>query len=208
MERSRRKKTKKNISVSTIILILLICIPYLGLAYVYGWYKKKTEKIENSKFVIISKHEMQLYVYDYKGKQLSSFPIACGENYGQKGIVGDRKTPEGVFRVSQIQNSSSWSHDFNDGKGEIQGAYGPWFIRLDTPGHKGIGIHGTHDPYSLNTRSTEGCIRISNENVSKLAKMVKRNTVVVITPSGSDIDSTIVSIPLPVKSNGILLPGK
>lgn len=204
MERNRKKRGRKNFSVSTVILIILICIPYLGLAYVYGWYKSKVKKIENASFVVVSKHDMKLYVFDYKGSRLHTFPMACGERFGQKGNVGDRKTPEGVFHVSQIQNSSSWSHDFNDGKGEIQGAYGPWFIRLDTPGHKGIGIHGTHDPGSLNTRSTEGCIRVDNNDIIKLAEIVRRNTVVIITPSGSDIDSTFVGSQQPLLQKKLL----
>ncbi|MDR1601525.1 MAG: hypothetical protein LBS42_03755 [Tannerella sp.] len=50
------------------------------------------------------------------------------------------KTPEGMFNISDIHNASGWEHDFADWKGEITGAYGPYFIRLLTLGHKGIGM--------------------------------------------------------------------
>lgn len=59
---------------------------------------------------------------------------------------------------------------FGDGKGEIRGAYGSHFIRLKTPGHCGIGIHGTHDPASIGTRATEGCVRLNNSDLLELVK--------------------------------------
>lgn len=80
------------------------------------------------------------------------------------------KTPEGLFSVQQIQDASAWTHDFGDGKGEIRGAYGSHFIRLKTPGHRGIGIHGTHDPASIGTRATEGCVRLNNSDLLELVK--------------------------------------
>ena len=80
----------------------------------------------------------------------------------------------------QIQNASYWTHDFRDGKGEIKGAYGPWFIRLKTP-WRGIGIHGTHDPRSIGKNATEGCIRLRNEELKDLKeKYIKLSMVVVI----------------------------
>ncbi len=88
-----------------------------------------------------------------------------GENPGDKERVGDRRTPEGVFRVESIQQRfTAWVHDFDDGKGPVEGAYGPFFIRPRRYGPlEGIGIHGTHDPSSLGTRTTEGCKRLDNK---------------------------------------------
>jgi lipoprotein-anchoring transpeptidase ErfK/SrfK len=149
--------------------------------------ESQAKSVENACFVIISKQNMTLQVFDYKGQEKCNFPIACGKNFGNKRQRGDMKTPEGVFRVSEIQNSSGWKHDFKDGQGEIEGAYGPYFIRLYTPGHSGIGIHGTHDNNSLGTRATEGCIRLQNENLLKLVKLVRPGTVVVISPSKDDL---------------------
>jgi lipoprotein-anchoring transpeptidase ErfK/SrfK len=170
-----------------IIITVLIILPYLGMFFVYQWYNKKAEDIENAHMVLISKEEMSLSVYDYKGNELCKFPIACGSNYGNKQEEGDMKTPEGVFRISEIQDASKWKHDFNDGNGEIPGAYGPYFVRLAVPGHKGIGIHGTHDPGSMEKRVTEGCIRLKNEDLEKFIPMIHNGTVVIITTSANDI---------------------
>ena len=99
---------------------------------------------------------------------MKKYPVAVGKNTGDKERVGDHRTPVGKFKIVSIENASSWSHDFKDGKGKIAGAYGPWFLRLDAKGWRGIGIHGTHDPDSRGTNATEGCIRLSNEDISEL----------------------------------------
>lgn len=41
---------------------------------------------------------------------------------------------------------------------------------MKTPGHRGIGIHGTHDPASIGTRATEGCVRLNNSDLLELVK--------------------------------------
>jgi lipoprotein-anchoring transpeptidase ErfK/SrfK len=179
----------QKISILHIIIALLIVLPYFGIGYIYKWYNDKTEQIRNANFILISKQEMRLYVLDYKGNELYKFPVACGLNYGNKEKVGDLRTPEGIFRVAQIQQSDTWSHDFGDGNGKITGAYGPYFIRLHTPGHSGIGIHGTHDPDSMEKRVTEGCIRLQNENLLKLVPLAHSGTIVIITASREDINT-------------------
>ncbi len=145
--------------------------------------------------ILISKESMTLTVVDADGGVVARFPIAAGLNYGNKRKKGDKKTPEGTFEVQQIQNASTWTHDFGDGKGEIKGAYGSHFVRLLTPPHTGIGIHGTHDPASIGTRATEGCIRLRNEDLLKFVEMVRVGLPVVITTSEEDraVDETPAS---------------
>ena len=55
-----------------------------------------------------------------------------------------------------------------------------------TPGHKGIGIHGTHKPESIGTRDTEGCIRLHNDDLRQLVGHVRVGMTVVILPSWRD----------------------
>ena len=117
----------------------------------------------------------------YQGDEIvKEYPIAIGRNPGDKQRRGDHRTPVGNFKIVSIESSSSWSHDFRDGKGKIKGAYGPWFLRLDAKGWKGIGIHGTHDPDSRGTMATEGCIRLSNEDIAELRQYAYRNMPVTI----------------------------
>jgi len=119
----------------------------------------------------IEKHTLRLYVI-CDSDTIASYPVCLGKNLGQKKKAGDHKTPEGIFTISMIQNSSSWKHDFKDGKGLRKGAYGPWFFRLRTPMSTHIGIHGTCFPESIGTRESEGCIRMRNEDLKELYQHV------------------------------------
>ena len=129
--------------------------------------------------IVKSRHTM--YIYD-GGALVRSYPVAVGENSGNKQKMGDRRTPEGTFEIQQIQKSEYWVHDFGDGKGPIEGAYGPWFIRIRTDPWKGIGIHGTHDPGSIGKNVTEGCIRLTNEDLQELKPKITLGMKVVIEP--------------------------
>lgn len=169
------------------LLALAIIIPYIGLWWMHNWYEEKLTNSQRAAFIIADKQTMSLSIYDNNGSCLDSFPMGCGKAFGSKVEKGDDRTPEGIFRISDIQDSSKWKHDFSDGKGEIAGAYGPWFIRLSTEPHKGIGIHGTHQPNSIGTRCSEGCIRLHNKDITKLKELVYCGMTVIILPSEDDI---------------------
>lgn len=134
--------------------------------------------------ILIKKGKFTLYLLD-QGKPVGHWCVALGKNPGQKEKSGDMKTPTGTFPIDEIIDASGWSHDFGDGKGEIPHAYGPWFLSLDTSKLSkgqwdGIGIHGTHDPSSIGTRASEGCIRLNNKDLETLKAYVKVGTKVVI----------------------------
>ena len=138
-------------------------------------------------WILIRKSDFTLFLYK-NNKLLKKFKVSIGKNEGDKQKVGDMRTPEGFFYITQIQDSHTWVHDFKDGKGPIKGAYGPWFLRLYTDTDAtfsekrwtGIGIHGTHDPSSIGMRNSEGCIRLKNEDILILHSYVKRGTSVFI----------------------------
>ena len=126
--------------------------------------------------VLVDKSDHKLYIR--KGTQVvRAWDCAVGRGgLGQKQRSGDNMTPVGTFAVDEIDDASGWTHDFGDGKGEIQGAYGPWFLSLDTEAlsggaWNGIGIHGTHDPHSLGTDASEGCIRLDNDKLRVLKEI-------------------------------------
>ena len=139
----------------------------------------------NADFILIKKSEFKLYAVDAKGNIVAAYGCALGLNPGQKEKSGDMKTPDGVFPIDEILDASYWTHAFNDGKGEIPGAYGPWFISLDTTElsggrWSGIGIHGTHAPESIGTRASEGCVRLNNADIVKLKQFARVGMKVVI----------------------------
>ena len=137
-------------------------------------YYSEVEKKENC-FIVISKPELRLYVCEVvKGDTVKRvhYPVCVGLNKGQKQKSGDKKTPEctsaNPFTIVSIENSSGWVHDFKDGRGLIL-SYGNWFLRLNTPGFSGIGIHGsTNNESSVPGRGSEGCIRLRNNDLDEL----------------------------------------
>ena len=126
-------------------------------------------------FILISKPEYRLYVCEVvDGDTLRRvhYPVCVGKNKGQKQKVGDMKTPEctaeNPFTITEIVDASDWTHDFGDGRGSIL-SYGHWFMRLKTPGHTGIGIHGsTNNESSVPGRGSEGCIRLRDDDLIQL----------------------------------------
>lgn len=145
----------------------------------------KAPVVDNS-YILITKSNFSLHYFDNEGQEKFVASCALGKNPGQKEKSGDMKTPEGTFVIDEVIDSSWWTHDFGDGKGEIAGAYGPYFISLNTDelsqgNWGGIGIHGTHDPASIGTRASEGCIRLLNEDVKKLQLLVHVGMKVIIT---------------------------
>ena len=138
--------------------------------------------------ILVDKGEFTLTVLDRSGNVLMTYPVAIGENPGDKRKSGDCKTPEGTFYVTWVQNTRGVLYDYHDGKGLVE-AYGPWFIHLETPGFLSIGIHGTCPERDdrIGTRDTKGCVRLHNEDLLKILPYVSKGTKVVIVPGPEDL---------------------
>ena len=100
---------------------------------------------------------------------IARYPVCLSRELGQKKRSGDMRTPESPagrpFEIVQIQDASTWRHDFGDGRGSFL-AYGHWFHRLKTPGFTGIGIHGsTGNEHTVPGRDSEGCIRMRDADL-------------------------------------------
>ncbi|MBR7054999.1 MAG: L,D-transpeptidase [Prevotella sp.] len=160
-------------------------------------------------FIVISKKDYYLYVYEAQGKDtvmLARYDCCFGQHVGNKQKRGDKKTPSScnslngnpfanAFYISQIQNASSWMHDFKDGRGSIK-AYGDFFLRLVTPGHSGIGIHGsTNNAESVPGRASEGCIRLRDADIKALRNHYARERMKVIIK-----DEKVDDLPFEIKA--------
>lgn len=160
------------------IIVLLASFLICTFSYMYLHFKEDSRKVA---YILVDKVNLRLNVINLKGDTLNSFLIAVGTNLGDKEKVGDLKTPEGLFTVQRIEDSKSWKYDFEDDDlGPVAGAYGPYFIRLLVPKHKGIGIHGTHDNSTIGKRVSHGCIRMKNEDLLTLVDMVNPGIPVLI----------------------------
>ena len=115
--------------------------------------RKESISLDASKsyHIIVEKkaHRLSLLLGD---TVVRSYGCAIGKGgLGQKQRRGDNMTPVGTFTVDEIDDASSWTHDFGDGRGEIAGAYGPWFISsIQRPLAEALGMAlGSMEPMIL-----------------------------------------------------------
>lgn len=128
-------------------------------------------------FIVMSKKDYYLYVYEARETDtalVARYDCCFALRKGQKQQDGDMRTPhctmDNPFVITEIVDASTWCHDFGDGRGSIR-AYGDYFLRLDTHGHKGIGIHGsTNNVESVPGRASEGCIRLHDADIVDLTE--------------------------------------
>jgi len=141
-------------------------------------------------YVVIDKSDFELTVYDAEG-WLVTYPVVFGNNdLGDKMMEGDRKTPEGTFKIVSKRVHEKWDR----------------FIMIDYPNKEsyakfnyrkehglipktariggGIGIHGVwpHEDYAVDQYQnwTQGCISMKNEAVEELFNMVGTGTKIII----------------------------
>ena len=162
--------------IKNIIISILLLLPFAGAANLQEDSQPLPEKPSGTAFIVISKRDLTLTVYDLGAAgdttMVAQFPCCMGKNKGNKLKRGDMRTPESPtgkpFKITMIQDASTWRHDFHDGRGNIK-AYGHWFLRLETPGHRGIGIHGsTNNEHTVPGRASEGCIRLLDKDIITL----------------------------------------
>jgi len=162
------------IAVITILLLSLSILIYIN--YFVPTYT-----------ILVNKSEQKLRMLDSHGNVVFSCYVSTGKNPGQKIISGDMKTPEGIFEITEILDLNNWYDDAGNGKIEVGGPYGPYFMRMYVPGHTGIAIHGTYKPHMLGKRDSRGCIRVSNDNIRYIVSKCKVGTKVVVLPSDEDL---------------------
>ncbi len=123
--------------------------------------------------IVVDKSEFQLDV-KLDDHFLFTAPVGLGQ-YG--------KTPTATFVIETRQIHPDWHR-----RGHPPVPYGDpknplgerWLGFRNTPEHSGFGIHGTDEPDSIGTESSDGCIRLRNEDVCALFRLIPRGTQVFV----------------------------
>jgi lipoprotein-anchoring transpeptidase ErfK/SrfK len=96
----------------------------------------------------------------------------------QVGTGVEGSSPTGDFKIVNKLENPPWHHE---GKvvpfGDPENILGTRWMGFDL---KGYGIHGTWDPTSVGSQSSAGCVRLKNEEVEELYKIVPVGTLVTI----------------------------
>lgn len=150
-------------------------------------YAEKLLNNTHDRFLIVDKGSMRVIVYDKYGVEELNYGICCARNFGTKHKKGDARTPEGFFSVEGVYDSTDWLFTNDNGyTSPAKGQFGPRFIRLKIPNTSQIGLHGTAAPGSIGRRSSHGCIRLTNENILQLVKLVEKGMPVIVSPGPRD----------------------
>jgi murein L,D-transpeptidase YafK len=147
------------------------------------------EQTSNYK-IIIDKSDYELQVFDEEG-WVATYPVVFGNNdQGDKMVQGDRKTPEGNFKINAIRNHAKWvkfmALDYPTKASrelfEARKKAGKIPAKAKLGGD--VGIHGTwpHDDYLIDnyTNWTLGCIALKNDDLIDLYETIGVGTTVEI----------------------------
>lgn len=127
--------------------------------------------------IYINKNTQRLHYYDNNGNLVLNSSVSTGARPGNKTKEGDLKTPEGKFKISFV-NENADKKIFGD----------TLFYGLSYG--NGIGIHGdANNPNGIGRKASHGCIRMPNENLRQLQKLIGSgiNVPVIIEKQGGPI---------------------
>jgi lipoprotein-anchoring transpeptidase ErfK/SrfK len=117
--------------------------------------------------ILIDKSEFRMTVY-LNGFYLKEYHVGIGQH---------DFTPAGEFTVGDRIEKPKWGQYEH---GHPKNILGDYWLTLDNSKYPGLGIHGTTEPNSIGTKSSLGCIRMYNEDVSDVYIMVPKRTKVTI----------------------------
>ncbi len=128
-----------------------------------------TVKAPKSPIVLsISLSDCHLTVF-WEGTPLRTYPVAVGRGQSTK--------PGTYFITRKIPNPALyWEGEYIHPLAPINGL-GTWWLELSNPQY---GIHGTNRPWEIGKRISHGCIRMFNEDIEQLQRLLPIGTIVMI----------------------------
>jgi hypothetical protein len=113
--------------------------------------------------LVVERRKLRATLYD-DGKQVFTARVGIGRR--------GTPTPVGTYFISALVRGARFGP-----------AYGTWTFlttayssRLDWPGGGLVGVHGTNQPGLVPGRPSNGCIRMRNEAITKLARIMPIGT--------------------------------
>jgi lipoprotein-anchoring transpeptidase ErfK/SrfK len=140
---------------------------------------------EASHTVVVDKSRRELFVLEETQDNymiVARYPVSLGSERGDKIEQGDNRTPEGLYRITEIKNE------------KLPQKYGPRAYVLNYPNDLdqrqsksgyGIWIHGSG--MGDKTKPTEGCVQLNDFHVIELGEYVSEGSPVYIFPEGFEL---------------------
>lgn len=147
---------------------------------------------DQTQMIIIDKASRKLVLYE-KGEPVKTYSVVLGRNPGRKVFEGDRRTPSGLYEITDKRRSGKYGRflaldypnadDLANYRSAAARGLLPRGAGDSRRGPGGlVGIHGTdkQEFNSVGINWTFGCISLANRDVEELYSLVDRGTLVVI----------------------------
>ena len=135
--------------------------------------------------VVVDKSRRELFVLEETQDNyriVARYPVSLGSERGDKITQGDNRTPEGLYKITEIKNE------------KLPQKYGPRAYVLNYPNEfdqrqnksgYGIWIHGSG--MGDKTKPTEGCVQLNDFHVIALGEYVGEGAPIYIFPEGFEL---------------------
>ncbi len=138
--------------------------------------------------IVVDTSKSTLYLYENVNgspRYVEDFYISVGKKGADKNVEGDQKTPLGVYFVNAHLDKKQLTDFYGSGAYPINYP-NEWDRRQGRTGF-GIWLHGTpSDTYSRAPLSSNGCVVLSNDDLTHLGKSVQVGTTPVIITNQMD----------------------
>ena len=141
-------------------------------------------------YIIVDKSDYELQVYDDEG-WYATYPVVFGsKSLDDKMVEGDRKTPEGTFKILDKRAHAKWhkimmlDYPTKESWDKFNRRKSTGTIARTAKIGGGIGIHGTwpHDNILVDDYKnwTQGCVSLRNEDIDEIFQFIVSGTRVTI----------------------------
>ena len=176
-----------------IIGTLIIAVGLLSFRFVESRIVKK--RLFNSNpvgvvYILVDKTDYELQVFDEEG-WYATYPVVFGnKSLADKMVEGDRKTPEGSFKIVNKRPHDKWhkimalDYPNKESWEKFKQRKAKGIIPANAKIGGGIAIHGTwpNDDLVVDdyTNWTQGCIALRNEDLDEIFTYIPIGTRVII----------------------------
>jgi len=154
--------------------------------------KRITPSEENPYYIIIDKSDYELKVYDDEG-WYATYPIVFGsKDLGDKWREGDKKTPDGHFKVIQKKIHPKWSFELlldypnQESMQRFNARKQKGLLPKNAKIGNGIAIHATRPEEEWTVDNfynwTDGCVSVKYTEMKDLFSFIPVGTPVTIQP--------------------------
>jgi len=151
---------------------------------------------DEPEMIVVDKMSRKLVLYRY-GEPVKAYPVVLGRNGGRKRFEGDRRTPSGLYTITDKRPHAKYdrfmgiSYPNAQDRANYRAALSHGRVpRPDPARHSSavaglgglIGIHGSDKEHfnRLGINWTFGCVSLGNRDVEELYGLVHEGTLVVL----------------------------